>query len=62
MRRVKESEKWMGPIDLLVLVESILKSKDRGFPCSSMVKNSPANARNMGFIPDLRGSHMPRSN
>lgn len=23
MRRVKESEKWMGPIDLLVLVESI---------------------------------------
>ena len=27
-----------------------------------MVKNLPANARDMGSIPGLGGSHMPRSN
>ena len=27
-----------------------------------MVRNPPANAGDMGLIPDLRRSHMPRSN
>ena len=33
-----------------------------GFPGGSVMKNLPANAGDVGLIPDLRGSHMPRSN
>ena len=33
-----------------------------GFPGGSVVKNPPANAGDMGSIPDPRRSHMPRSN
>ena len=33
-----------------------------GFPGGSVVKNPPANAGNMGSIPDLGGSHVPQSN
>ena len=32
-----------------------------GFSGGSVVKNPPANAENMGSIPDPRRSHMPRS-
>ena len=32
------------------------------FPGSPVVKNLPANAGDTGLIPDLEGSHMPRSN
>ena len=39
-----------------------LKRRDEGFPGGSVVKNLPANARDTGWIPDLGGSHMPRSN
>ena len=31
------------------------------FPGGSVVKNQPANAGDTGSIPDLGGSHMPRS-
>ena len=31
------------------------------FPGGSVVKNQPANAGETGLIPDLGGSHMPRS-
>ena len=33
-----------------------------GFPGGSVVKNPPANAGDMGSIPDLGRSHMLRSN
>ena len=33
-----------------------------GLPCGSVVRNLPANAGDMGSIPDLGRSHMPRSN
>ena len=33
-----------------------------GFPGGTMVKNPPANAGDMGSIPGLGRSHMPRSN
>ena len=34
----------------------------RGLPGGSVVKNPPANARDMGSITDLGRSHMPQSN
>ena len=34
----------------------------QGFPGGIMVKNLPANAEDMGFIPGLGISHMPQSN
>ena len=34
----------------------------RDFPGSTVVKNLPANAGDMGSIPGPRRSHMPRSN
>ena len=34
----------------------------RGFPGGAVVKNLPANARDMGSSPGLGRSHMPRSN
>ena len=33
-----------------------------GFPCFSVVKNLPANAGDMGLIPDPGRFHMPWSN
>ena len=36
-------------------------NKSRGFPGGSVVKNPPANAGDIGSIPDLEGSHMPWS-
>ena len=38
------------------------KGQLRDFPGDSVVKSPPANARDMGSIPDLGKSHMPRSN
>ena len=38
------------------------KERKKGFPGGSVVKNSPANAGDMGLIPGLGGSHMPQSN
>ena len=35
---------------------------DEGFPGGSLVKNSPTNAGDMGSVPGLGGSHVPRSN
>lgn len=37
-------------------------SKSRDFPGGPVVKNPPANARDMSLIPGLRRSHMPRGN
>ena len=34
----------------------------KGFPGGSVVKNLPANAGDMGSVPGLGGSHVPRSN
>ena len=34
----------------------------RDFPGGAVVKNLPANAGDMGLIPGLGRSHMPRSN
>ena len=35
------------------------KSEQEGFPGGSVVKNSPANAGDIGSIPDPGRSHMP---
>ena len=36
--------------------------RDEGFPSGLVVKNPPANARDMGSIPGQGRSHMPQSN
>ena len=38
------------------------KVKERGFPSGSVVKNPPANAGDIGSIPDLGRSHMLQGN
>ena len=38
------------------------KTSSQGFPGGSLVKNTPANARDMNSIPDPGKSHMPQSN
>ena len=38
-----------------------IKDKARDFPDGTVVKNLPANARNMSLIPGLGRLHMPRS-
>ena len=38
------------------------QKKQEGFPGGSVVKNPPANARDMGSTPNLGRSHMPCSN
>ena len=40
----------------------IIKNKSQGFPGGSVVKNQPANAGDMGSIPDPGRSHKSRSN
>ena len=42
--------------------KSFLKIKPRGFPGGAVVKNPPANAGDMGWIPGPGRSHMPQSN
>ena len=39
-----------------------IKKKNWGFPGGLVVKNPPANAGDMGSIPDLERSHMPQGN
>ena len=39
-----------------------IKSEFQGFSEGSVIKNPPANAGDMGLIPDLGRSRMPRSN
>ena len=36
-----------------------IKSKGRGFPSGSVIKNPPANVGDMGSTPDLGRSHLP---
>ena len=53
--------------DIAMLEENLtvvikIKNSLSGFPGGSVVKNSPANAGDMGLIPGLGGSHMPQSN
>ena len=38
------------------------KNEKEGFPGGTVVKNPPANARDMGSSPGRERSHMPRSN
>ena len=39
--------------------EESMLHENESFPGSSVVKNLPANAEDMGSIPGLEGSHMP---
>ena len=39
-----------------------LQKEMLGFPSDSVVKSPPVSAGDMGLIPDLGRSHMPRSN
>ena len=39
-----------------------VKTNEQDFPGGSVVKNPPANARDMGSIPDPGRSHMLQSN
>ena len=41
---------------------SYVKNTMEGFRVGSMVKNPPANAEDMGLIPDLGRPHTPQSN
>ena len=41
---------------------AIKRNEVLGFPGGAVVKNLPANARDMGSSPGLGRSHMPRSN
>lgn len=41
---------------------AILKMNLGDFSCGPVVENLPANARDTGSIPGLRGSHMPWGN
>ena len=43
-------------------LDSILKSRDMGFPGSTVEKNLPANAGDTGSIPGPGRFHMPQSN
>ena len=40
----------------------LLRKKNWGFPGGLVVKNPPANAGDMGSIPDLERSHMLQGN
>ena len=51
------------PISFFAEIDKLnLKVIWRDFPGGAVVKNPPANAGNMGSIPGLGRSHMPRSN
>ena len=39
----------------------ILKTSDQDYPSGSMVKDPPANAGDMGLIPDSGRSHMSQN-
>ena len=65
----QNSDLSLGKVKFLTVlnyftIKLIFKKKERkkGFPGGSVVKNSPANAGDMGLIPGLGGSHMPQSN
>ena len=45
-----------------IVNETSSKLKQEGFPGGAVVKNPPADAGDMGSIPGLGRSHMPRSN
>ena len=40
----------------------VKKSNNQDFPGGAVVKNPPANAGDVGLIPDLGGSYMLQSN
>ena len=42
----------------MAIIKKSTDNKFRGFPGGSVVKNPPANAREMGLIPGLGKSHM----
>ena len=44
------------------MASHFLKSKSRGFPGDTVVKNLPANVGDTGSIPSPRRSDMPQSN
>ena len=48
-------------IPTLVDDSEAFKTSVEGFPGDSVVKNSPANAGDIGAIPDPGRSHKPRS-
>ena len=75
-RNILNTYFWEGDIATQILgpdqlpqpsrVQWLLEWKGRnwreGFPGGSLVKNSPANAGDMGLVPDPGRSHMPWSN
>ena len=55
----------MAPLHLYQKMQGVrvnpTTSKFQDFPDGSVVKNLPTNARDVGLIPELGGSHMPLS-
>ena len=51
-----------GDLNIIFFKILGLRSARQGFTDCSVVKNSPASAGHMGWIPDRGGSHVPRSN
>ena len=53
---------WSGPDSPSVTIFKLKKKNGEGFPGGSVIKNPPADAGDTGLIPNLRRSHMLRSN
>ena len=53
---------WMHCLSEYKYIKWKQKIKSWGFPGDSVVKNLPANAEDMGSIPDPGRSHMPGIN
>ena len=51
-----------NPMEKKVHIKDITRNIQECFPGGPVVKNSPANARDMGSIPGLGRFHMPNSN
>ena len=61
MNRPMSQEESVVESSLLVSSTSCLRSSKQDFPGGPLVKNLPANARDMGLIPDLAKSHRSQS-
>ena len=63
LRKLKIELPYDPAIPLLGMYpDRTIIQKDRDFPGGTVVKNQPANAGDIGSIPGLGRSHMPRSN
>ena len=53
---------WWVSSPSVVITHRFFNGWSQGFPGGSVVKNQPADTRDVGSIPDPGRSHMPQSN